>query len=235
MKKIFFILLAVSYTNLIFGQDASRIIIHDTRSVNSEPSFYQRSVNFEFKYSSILNAPYSSYYGGLMTIAPWRDATGNKNHQLFFNDNGILYRTGVHGQSTWAPWQKIVIQDMNGRVGINTSDTKGHNLAVNGTILAKEIKVETGWADFVFDKDYKLPSLAEVEKHIQEKGHLQGIPTEAEVKENGVNLGEMNVKLLQKVEELTLYIIKHEKENKEKEKQIDHLLQRIEELEKHIK
>ncbi|MDO5665850.1 MAG: hypothetical protein Q4G63_11430 [Bacteroidia bacterium] len=83
---------------------------------------------------------------------------------------------------------------------------------MDGLLRAKEIKVETGWADFVFDKDYKLPSLAEVEKHIQEKGHLQGIPTETEVKENGVNLGEMNVKLLQKVEELTLYLISQEKD-----------------------
>ncbi|BBD46996.1 Hypothetical protein PEIBARAKI_6989 [Petrimonas sp. IBARAKI] len=99
----------------------------------------------------------------------------------------------------------------NGNVGIGTLSPQ-NKLDVNGVIRAKEIKVETGWADFVFDKDYKLPSLAEVERHIQEKGHLQGIPTEIKVKKDGVSLGEMNVKLLQKVEELTLYLIMHEKE-----------------------
>lgn len=84
-------------------------------------------------------------------------------------------------------------------------------MAVNGTIRAKEIKVESGWADFVFKKDYQLPTLKDVEKHINENGHLPNIPTEAEVKANGVNLGEMNTLLLQKIEELTLYIIKQEK------------------------
>lgn len=100
---------------------------------------------------------------------------------------------------------------VNGNVGIGTLNTQGFKLAVNGTIRAKEIKVESGWADFVFKKDYQLPTLKDVEKHINENGHLPNIPTEAEVKANGVNLGEMNTLLLQKIEELTLYIIKQEK------------------------
>jgi len=99
---------------------------------------------------------------------------------------------------------------VNGNVGIGTTDTEGSKLAVNGTIRAKEIKVETGWADFVFEEDYELPSLEEVSNHIKEKKHLPGIPSAKEVKENGVNLGEMNVMLLQKIEELTLYVIKQQ-------------------------
>jgi hypothetical protein len=63
------------------------------------------------------------------------------------------------------------------------------------------------WSDFVFKKDYNLPTLAEVEKHIREKGNLENIPGEKEVLENGISLGEMNAKLLQKIEELTLYSI----------------------------
>lgn len=83
-----------------------------------------------------------------------------------------------------------------------------NGLEVKGTINAKEVKItETGWADFVFKKDYQLPSLQEVNQHIQDKGHLPGIPTEAEVNASGVNMGEMQVKLLQKIEELTLYVI----------------------------
>ena len=91
-----------------------------------------------------------------------------------------------------------------------------HKLDVNGTIHAKEVKIDNnGWADFVFDKDYKLPTLAEVEAHIQEHKRLPEIPSEADVKEKGVNIGEMHVKLLQKIEELTLYMIKQQKELEE--------------------
>ena len=84
------------------------------------------------------------------------------------------------------------------------------HLSVNGSICAKEIKVETDWADYVFDSDYKLRSLSEVKQHIAENKHLPGIPTEAEVTETGMNLGEMQVKLLQKIEELTLYVIRQQ-------------------------
>ncbi|GIQ59785.1 hypothetical protein Flavo103_29210 [Flavobacterium collinsii] len=70
-----------------------------------------------------------------------------------------------------------------------------------------------GWSDFVFKKEYDLPTLTEVEKHIREKGHLENIPSEKEVLENGINLGEINAKLLQNIEELTLYMIDIKKEN----------------------
>lgn len=90
---------------------------------------------------------------------------------------------------------------------------KATKLDLNGTIKAKEIVVtNTVWADFVFDKDYRLPSLYEVEEHIQQHQTLPGIPSEEEVSEKGVDLAKMNVRLLQKVEELTLYVIQQQKE-----------------------
>ncbi|MBV6646047.1 MAG: hypothetical protein KI790_11400 [Cyclobacteriaceae bacterium] len=96
----------------------------------------------------------------------------------------------------------------NGNIGVGTQTTGSHKLAVEGSIGAREIKVEAnGWSDFVFENDYNLRTLEEVEQHISEKGHLPEIPSEAEVAENGINLGEMNAKLLQKIEELTLYMI----------------------------
>ena len=98
-----------------------------------------------------------------------------------------------------------------GNVGIGTTTPGVWRLAVNGSIRAKEIKVETGWADFVFEDTYNLPTLKEVEQHIKDKGHLQDIPSAQEVSENGILLGEMNSKLLQKIEELTLYTIEQEK------------------------
>ncbi|KQW99227.1 hypothetical protein [Flavobacterium sp. Root420] len=103
--------------------------------------------------------------------------------------------------------------DRNGYIGIGTSSPDS-KLAVNGTIHSKEVKVDmNGWSDFVFKKEYNLPTLQEVEKHINKKGHLEDIPSEEEVLKNGINLGEMNAKFLQKIEELTLYLIQQEKKN----------------------
>ncbi|WP_430906536.1 hypothetical protein [Maribacter sp. 2-571] len=115
------------------------------------------------------------------------------------------------GPSVWSSNTNGVHFDA-GNVGIGTTDPGADwKLAVNGKIRAKEIKVETGWADYVFEKDYPLPSLTEVEAHIAKKGHLINIPSAAEVETNGVELGEMNKLLLEKIEELTLYLIASEK------------------------
>lgn len=98
-----------------------------------------------------------------------------------------------------------------GNVGIGTTSPTA-KLAVNGDIRAREIKVENGnWPDYVFAKSYVLPGLMETEAFIKEKGHLPGIPSAKEVAINGVDLGEMNAKLLQKIEELTLHLIQNEK------------------------
>lgn len=100
----------------------------------------------------------------------------------------------------------------NGSLGIGTTSTGPHKLAVEGSIGARKVKVQaTGWSDFVFKNTYNLPTLEEVEKHIQEKGHLQNIPSTEDVVNNGIDLGEMDAKLLQKIEELTLYTIEQEK------------------------
>ncbi|MEP1490168.1 MAG: fibronectin type III domain-containing protein [Algibacter sp.] len=98
-----------------------------------------------------------------------------------------------------------------GRVGIGT-DTPDEKLAVNGNIHTKEIRVDLNdWPDYVFTNKHQLPTLKEVENHIKENGHLPNIPSAKDVKENGLLLGDMNAKLLEKIEELTLYIIQMEK------------------------
>ncbi|WP_157814115.1 hypothetical protein [Olleya sp. Bg11-27] len=123
-----------------------------------------------------------------------------------------------------------------GKVGIGTKTMGNHRLAVGGSIGAREIKVEAnGWSDFVFEKSYDLPTLKEVEKHIKEKGYLKDIPSAKEVEKNGIYLGEMNAKLLQKIEELTLYTIAQEKKIKELESlntKFIELQKRMEKLEK---
>lgn len=101
----------------------------------------------------------------------------------------------------------------NGNVGIGTLTTDAtYLLSVKGKIRAEEIRVQTGWADFVFKPEYKLLSLSELESYIKENGHLPEIPSEQEVTNNGVELGNISSKLLQKIEELTLYVIEQQKE-----------------------
>ncbi|WP_157717586.1 hypothetical protein [Roseivirga spongicola] len=101
----------------------------------------------------------------------------------------------------------------NGNIGIGTTTTGSHKLAVNGSIGAREIKVEmTSWPDFVFGKTYNLMSLEELEAFIELEGHLPNIPKEDDVINSGIELGDMNKRLLQKIEELTLHMIQQNKE-----------------------
>ncbi len=114
-----------------------------------------------------------------------------------------------------------------GNVGIGTANIGSYKLAVNGSIRSKEVKVEANWPDFVFEEDYELRTLEEVEQHINKNGHLPEIPSEAEVNENGINLGEMNAKLLQKIEELTLYLIEEHKNNQKLQEEVEQLKEKV--------
>lgn len=99
----------------------------------------------------------------------------------------------------------------NGNVGIGIINPQ-ERLSVNGNIRAKEIRVETtNWPDVVFDKNYKLPTLSELEDYIRTYKHLPGIPDAKDAETDGIDLGEMNRKLLEKIEELTLILIEKDK------------------------
>ena len=114
----------------------------------------------------------------------------------------------------------------NGSVSIGSTQlSSDYKLAVGGKVIAEELKVQlqTAWPDYVFASDYQLPSLLEVEKQIQENGHLENIPSACEVQENGIEVGEMNRLLLEKVEELTLYTIDQQKQLDQQTKEIEEL------------
>jgi hypothetical protein len=109
----------------------------------------------------------------------------------------------------------------NGDVGIATDNPDPlYRLSVNGKIRAKEIRVNTGWADYVFENNYNLKSLAEVEAFIKKHKHLPGIQDAATLQKEGVDISSMQTKMMEKIEELTLYLI-------EANKQIEKLNQEI--------
>ena len=116
----------------------------------------------------------------------------------------------------------------NERVGIGTEDIPAaYKLAVADGIITEKVKVaveSTGnWSDYVFEDDYELPSLEEVDAFIQENNHLPGVPSADEVVESGLDLGQMDATLLKKIEELTLYVIELKKENDELSRQLKDL------------
>ncbi|WP_212002760.1 hypothetical protein [Chitinophaga sp. HK235] len=261
---------------------ASGVFVYDTRNSDEVPIQFDKIVHFDFKARSTVNVPGSGTFSGMMTFAPWGDATGDMYHQLNFNNGGIYYRQGLAG-SNWGMWRAMIMEGPDGRVrtdkelhlnkggnnliltagtldhsymsfyartnapdqrsgwfgfgsggGSNISvanelpggniilATNGGNvgidvdpkekLSVKGTIKAEKIKVTIkDWPDYVFNPDYTLPSLQETARYITEHKHLPDIPAAAEVEESGLDVGEMNKKLLQKVEELTLHLIEQQK------------------------
>lgn len=172
--------------------------------------------------------------GGYIDIGPQNayDAHIYTNMGSFIFNKAIYSGTGVFGTlnsnnlifKTNSTSTRMTILQSNGNVGIGTT-SPDYKLDVAGVIRCSEVLVQdiNQIADFVFKPDYSLPSLQQVDEFILSNGHLPGIPSEAEVKENGMGLVEMQIKLLQKVEELTLYVIEQDKRALEQEKRIKEL------------
>lgn len=172
------------------------------------------------------------------TMARFSDGGINSNSAILF-DTGATGLTGLRGFEIGKGSQNfsisrfdsagsvVPVTDLsilsNGNVGIGTANPQ-YLLSVNGTMGTREVIVtNTGWSDYVFQPDYRLQPLSEVKAYIQLHHHLPEIPSEAEVKEKGVSVGEMQSKLLAKIEELTLHMISVEEKNKELQEKIDRM------------
>jgi len=143
------------------------------------------------------------------------------------NQFGLSEFYFIHPEATSAYDNLLVRYSPQGNVGIGTS-SPNEKLTVNGKIRAKEIKVETAnFPDYVFEDDYRLSTLTDLEKYIQIHKHLPEIPTAKQVEAAGLELGEMNKLLLKKIEELTLHLI-------EKDKQINRMMEKLDRLEENV-
>ncbi len=166
---------------------------------------------------------------------------GSANGAIYFGDVvdanepygkwGIEYVSSQqegYGLNFWKPWVTgqnggnfyLFLAD-SGNVGIGTNNPQA-KLAVNGEVLAKSIRVTTSstyWPDYVFGENYKLMNLKELDAYVKANKHLPGVPSASEVEEQGdVDLGQMNAILLEKVEELTRYVIDLQKQIDEMKK-----------------
>ncbi|SHG88683.1 hypothetical protein SAMN04488109_2330 [Chryseolinea serpens] len=139
----------------------------------------------------------------------WSERT---NYTTIPNATGgrLIFMTKKDGLGT----QNKMALDQDGNLGIGIIDTKGYKLAVAGKMVAEEVvvKLRANWPDYVFESNYKMPSLFELNAYIQQNKHLPEMPSAAQVEKDGINTGEMNLLLLKKVEELTLYVIEQQKE-----------------------
>lgn len=106
---------------------------------------------------------------------------------------------------------------------VENDDRKLLQIENNGLVRAREIKVDlaTNWPDYVFEKEYKLKPLSYVKTFVDENGHLPGVPSAEKIKEDGIPLGEMNRILLEKVEELTLYLLEQDEKIKALESKVN--------------
>ena len=148
-----------------------------------------------------MNYPSNSSFG----IRLQKRGTGNyKKFHFEYSDGNDLYKVLSLAPDTTAVFH--------GHVGINT-EANDYHLAVAGNVVAEtiEVKLQTNWPDYVFDESYEMMGLSEIENYINEYGKLPEVPSAEEVKEKGINLGEMDALLLKKVEEITLLLIEQGK------------------------
>jgi hypothetical protein len=184
---------------------------------------YGRTVNISGTGINFYNTNDASFGGAIFptdtSLVIWSNSGAN-NYLVFQPSWG---NTGV---GTYTPNAKFHVNGTQ-LIGSNSSRVAvGYSLSVDGKIIAEEVKVQlsTSWPDYVFADDYRLMPIEDLEKSIRQNKHLPNIPSAAEVTaEKGIELGEMNRKLLEKVEELTLYIIQLKKENNSLEQRLNNI------------
>jgi hypothetical protein len=180
--------------------------------------------------------------GVAINAAGGGDVLLNSGGSLFFDGN-YSYASGNYirpvASNTQAHFTSGVERmriTPSGYVGIGTTQPD-YPLTVNGSAHAKEVRVDLNvpGPDYVFEKEYKLTSLEDIKSYIDQNKHLPEVPSAREMEKNGVQLGEMNMILLKKIEELTLHIIKQEERMKEQLKKTTEQQSKIQEQEERIR
>lgn len=189
--------------NVGIGTATPQANLHVMGEIKAEASYDNGNIGAHLR----LSHPGKTANGTAKDLVIYNMSGVYGNSLQFWAYDNIGCTTGVLCSS------RLTIMD-NGNVGIGTLNPGSYRLAVEGTIGAREIRVTNAnpWPDYVFNNRYNLKSLSSLEAYIRKNNHLPNIPSAQEVKENGIELGQMNAKLLEKIEELTLYVIELKKE-----------------------
>jgi hypothetical protein len=195
--------------------------------------------------NSYLNYPTLRVSAGSLSgrVAMWLETMNDNPTDFVFRNNGVgriwlssrnsarnyCFSIYTNPDGVGAPNYEVLTIRQNGKVGVGTT-SPDYKLDVIGTIRAQEVKVDMNGADFVFEEDYNLRPIEEVEQFVKERKHLPEIATAKEMQEKGVNQSEMNQQLLQKIEELTLYMIEQNKVNLKQQQIIEELRMEIKNL-----
>jgi len=183
-----------------------------------------KGANIDSRFAAGSNLSYLQSSGQM--LIGWNRSAGGGETDFISNPGG----GGTGGFSfynyddTGVMSQLLSIQG-NGSIGVGTEITNGYKLAVKGSVVATSVKVQLMdvWPDYVFEKSYKRLSLSQLESYINKEKHLPEMPSAQAVSQDGIDLGDMNSKLLRKIEELTLYLIEKDNELKKQQIQIDQL------------
>jgi hypothetical protein len=180
-------------SNLVVGGDLAIPSFYQLWLQGGEMAFSDPSQGTDQKLWAVINQ------GGRFRIMTVNDADNAIQDAFFINRSGLNVTTAVF------PVGNVLI-------GETTQVNSAYKLDVNGNVRATKLVVNTTGADFVFDSTYHLPALSATEKYILTNHHLPDIAPAAQMRQQGVDLGDNQTKLLQKIEELTLYMIEQQKQ-----------------------
>lgn len=194
-----------SQHNAISGLYESRLLLSNGGNVGIGTTTPQAKLHIQF-----YNGQNTSY--GLNLTTPTFHTPQNAANSYF-----------LRMQDEGAALPAFIVKG-NGMVGIGTNDPQAM-LSVNGEIFSRKVRVsQDNWPDYVFTNRYQLLPLSDLKDFIRKNGHLPDIPTAEKISKDGQDLGEMNRLLLQKVEELTLYILQQENRIKKMEEKLERVL-----------
>jgi hypothetical protein len=230
MKKTLLLLITVMVSYSTFAQQ-----FLPTSSINAAGSANSFTGGYTFAYATS-GTPWN---GALLSVGGFTN-TYDLQLNSDYNLGGVHLSFRTHNGDTHVlnPWNEIFHTGNLNRADVDfTAKTiNSANVYNNGNLWSKQINVALAnpWADYVFSQAYNLPSLGDIKTYIDKNHHLPDVPSAAEVEKNGINLGEMNRVLVKKIEELTLYLIKKDNEDKEKDIRLSLLQEQINQLKQQL-
>jgi hypothetical protein len=206
---------AITHVNdfLIFSRQFTNGNIFPDLIINQEGNIGMGSFDAAVKLHITAGTDVGNASGGFLQLGTSNGLNiGFDNNEIQARNNGVVSR--------------LVLQNGGGPVQIGSGNpATGYLLSVNGKMISEEVRVAlygtADWPDYVFERNYKLPSIKQLEDFIILNKHLPNLPAAEQVKKEGFDLGDMNRRLLEKIEELTLYIIQQDKKLGALQKQVN--------------